>query len=462
MRSVLVLALAILTVASADAQAWQKFYDEGLNQAKEGKWKEARDSFLSAVEARPEDSSKPTPLFGPITERRTWRNGAPYSANLLAAYCGVRAAGDLTGEEKSKLLDRCAVELERLVDKNQAGQVAALTLVEVYNALGDVQRRARLQQRAGVPNPAWREDLEIVLPGTVPGSANTAQPLTNPGTITNPPTKNPPDISTQTSDPKIAPPPTNPQGTRPDNGVPPIVGGVATLPNKYALIIGNRESQLPGGKIPYAEDDAIRVREAIQNYAGYEPGNVETVLNGTAEGIKAAAAALAGRMVDGGTILIYFTGVGTNLGGKDYLAGADTELPSDVGSMLSKEDLYRYFYLKGANIFAFFQADRPVINTRCFGTEIPAIGSLSQMQATLPDGKIQYLYQGGRPVGLFTNAFVRALEKFKTNQVPISEFGWAVFYGIRSRDDTTTQSTGSSLQTPTVPTRVGMSADARF
>lgn len=461
MRRALFLSLALLTVASAKAQTWQKSYEEGLQNAREGKWMDARKAFLKAVDARREDSSKPTPEFGPITERRFWRNGAPYSANLLAAYSGVRAAGDLTGDDRKALLERCAVELERLVEKNQAGQLAVLTLVEAYNALGDVQRRALVQQRAGVPNLAWREDLEIVTPEGRSTLAGGNSVITNPPTNppSNPTTTNPSNPPTNTAGQGTAPNPTNPQpnGT---NAVPPIIGGVQTLPNKYALIIGNRESRLPDGTIAYAEDDAIKVREALQNYGGYMPGNVEIVLNGTAESIKAQAAALAGRMVDGGTVMIYFTGVGVNLGGKDYLAGADTELPSDVASMVAKEDLYRYFFLKGANIFAFYQCNRPTMNSRTFGTEILTIGAISQMQSTLPDQTIRYVYQAGHPVGLFTVAFVRALEKFKTNQIPISEFGWEVFYSMR-RGDATGQD-GTSLQTPSVPSRVGMSAEARF
>ncbi|RYG34290.1 caspase family protein [bacterium] len=452
MLRALSLALATVLAASASAQAWQKAYDEGLQNARRGAWKQARESFLAAAKDRPNDSSKPTPLFGPITERRTWRDGAPYSANLLAAYSGMRVTTDLTGDERTALLKQVTTELEALIQKKQAGQLALLTLVEAYNRLGDTQSRARLQNTPALIDQSWREDLEIVSPET-PGLP----------VQTRPPTTNPP-----TSTPTTTPPPAGNQNTVYTNptthDVPPIAGGVPILPNKYALIIGNRESRLPGGNLEYAEDDAIRIRESLQNYAGYAPENVQTVLNGTAESIRSAATALANRIGEDAVVMIYFTGVGTNLGGKDYLAGVDTALATDVESMVAKEELYRAFFVKGATVFAFFQANRPMVNNRVFGEEIPATGSICQMQATLAEGTVGFAYQNSRPVGLFTDAFVRALEKFRTNQVPISEFGWEVFYSIRRRatGSSTGTGSGSSLQTPTVPSRTGMAADARF
>ncbi|RYG44821.1 caspase family protein, partial [bacterium] len=398
----------------------------------------------------PNDSSKPSPLFGSITERRTWRDGAPYSANLLAAYAGMRVTTDLpVGDERNALLKKVAAELEALIGKKQAGQLALLTLIEAYNRLGDTQARARIQNSPALVDQTWREDLEIVSPET-------------PGLPQSRPTNGDPTVTVPTQ--SVGGQTTTPSTTATNHDVPPIAGGVPILANKYALIIGNRESRLPGGGIEYAEDDAMKVREALQNYAGYAPENVQTVLNGTAESIRSAANALANRVGDNAVVLIYFTGVGANLAGRDYLAGADTALTTDIESMVAKEDLYRAFFVKGATVFAFYQANRPLLNNRVFGEEIPATGSISQMQATLAEGSIGFAYQNGRPVGLFTDAFIRALEKFRTNQVPISEFGWEVFYSIRRRATgvNTGTGSGSSLQTPTVPSRTGMAADARF
>ena len=63
------------------------------------------------------------------------------------------------------------------------------------------------------------------------------------------------------------------------------------------------------------------------------------------------------------------------------------------------------------------------------------------------------LVTGGQEVGAYSAAFVAILADFRSNQVPIMEFVWQVFYNMRQ---------GGSPQTPTLPVLTVMAADARF
>jgi hypothetical protein len=82
------------------------------------------------------------------------------------------------------------------------------------------------------------------------------------------------------------------------------------------------------------------------------------------------------------------------------------------------------------------------------------------MQATMPDTSIQKTYRNGRAVGVFTLAFVDALQELRSNQLPITEFGWQVFYKMKRGNSGTTG--GGAVQTPTLPVLTFLAADARF
>ena len=194
--------------------------------------------------------------------------------------------------------------------------------------------------------------------------------------------------------------------------------------------------------------------------AGYNPANVVLVQNGTADQIRTAAAALAARMPDGATAFIFYSGAGVYVGGKDFLAGIDTDLPSNTALMLGKIDLYKIFMAKGCRIFAFFQTNRTVVDGHYFGSEVPDVGSIAQMQATIPGDMVYSAVKNGKETGQFANAMVSVLSEYRTNQIPIFEFGWEVFNKMRRGDTGTTG--GGSRQTPTLPVLSNLAADARF
>jgi hypothetical protein len=203
------------------------------------------------------------------------------------------------------------------------------------------------------------------------------------------------------------------------------------------------------------------MRDTLITNGGYPEQNVDLVINATAQQIMASAKALADRIQgDGATVFVYFSGAGSNIGGKDYLAGVDTEMGTDTSSMAAKSELYKMFVTKGANVFAFFQANRPIVEGRYFGMEIPMYGAVSQTQATLPGQSVASLFRGGKAVGTFTNSISIVMSDLRTNRIPIMEFGWQVFY--RMRRGTTGNDGGSGTQTPTLPVLTNMSSDARF
>jgi hypothetical protein len=115
---------------------------------------------------------------------------------------------------------------------------------------------------------------------------------------------------------------------------------------------------------------------------------------------------------------------------------------------------------KGARVFSFFQANRSINEGRYFGSEVPMVGSIAQVQATLPGESISAIMSNGRQTGIFTNAFVEVLQDLKSNRIPILEFGWQVFYKIRRGNTGTTG--GGSRQTPTLPVLTNVASDARF
>jgi hypothetical protein len=230
--------------------------------------------------------------------------------------------------------------------------------------------------------------------------------------------------------------------------------------DKYAIIIGNSESKTPDGALPFAADDAQLMRQSLITDGGYLDQNIEVVINATAAQIAATVNALSSRIPDKGTVFLYFTGVGTNIDGKDYLAGVDTDASSDSSTMICKDDIYRAFMLKGARIFAFYQANRPIVDGHFFGSECPLVGSISQMQATLPGESVYSINANGKQVGLFTNGLVGTMKDIRSNRTPILDFGWAVFYKLRRGDTGATG--GSSNQSPSLPVLTNMASDARF
>lgn len=455
MRSWMMLSVLMLAMPLAGAQSWSQAYEKALAEGRAGQWAEARASFKQAAAYRTEDYAGPTTLPGPVTERRLWRGGSAYSPNFLAAYSAYRLGGGLSGSSRSDHFRTAAAEFEALQAKNQHSAESYYFLNFIYTSLGDTEKRMKLDERFGAMRGKtnWKVDTELVAPEELAAVqqllGNAAPVVVTPSTINNPPT-NPP----------IRPNPNNPPVNPPTNPVPSLGTRVPTVATKFALVVGNSASRLSGHAMPFASDDAQRVREALTMSAGYPEENVDVVINATASQILASARALAERLPQDGTIFIYYAGAGVNLDGKDYLAGVDTEIATDSGSMLAKSAVYQLFERKGAHIFSFFQVNRPIVGGRYFGMEVPPYGRIAQCQATLPNGSVYSHVSNGKTVGLYTDAFVATLNEFRTNQIPIQEFGWQLFYRIR-RSGTGTE-VGSSGQTPTLPVLTNLAADAVF
>jgi len=452
-RSFLVVFLAALLAPLCLSQGWTQAYDSALGAARTGKWTEARTAFKQAAAYRTEDVSGPTNLPGPATERRLWRGGSPYSPNFLAAYSAYREGTTANPTDRSNLFRTAASEMEALHAKGQLSAESFYFLNLMYTALGDTEKRLKLDERfASSRNQVtFKVDTE-----PIPPEENSAvAQMMGQGTaivVT-------PGAGTGVRPPVIGPPGT---GINPGTVLPPAGLGtrVPVIGTKFALIIGNSESKIAGAAVGFSSDDAQRVREALSLSAGYPEENIDLVLNATGAQILTSATALAERVPKDGTVLIYFSGTGTNIGGKDYIAGIDTENATDPASMIAKAELYRLFTAKGANIFAFFQSNRPIVGGHYFGKEVPLFGSVSQCQATMPGETVNSYVRNGRTVGIYTDAFVSALNEMHSNQVPILEFGWQLFYRLR-RGGTGIDG-GSSRQTPTLPVFTYMAADAKF
>ncbi len=443
----MIILLLVAAISGVHAQSWSESYDTAMKALKAGSWTEARAEFQKAVASRPEDFSGPTSLPGPVTDPKRWRNGAPYSPNFGAAYAGYRAAIANNDVAASKeLLGVVGREFESLLEKGQNSRETFYFLGQIYGLTRDVEKAQKLEERlkALEGKLPWKVDVELLTPEENAAiiSAGTANSGGATGMETRP-------IATNQG-----------TGTVPNTNPSTLAGRVQAIGTKYALIIGNSESRIPDGGIPFAATDGMLVREALVQNAGYPEANIDMVQNGTAAQITASAQALADRLPEGATVLIYFTGNGFNLDGKDFLAGIDTELTTDASTMVSKSDLYKTFMNKGAKIFAFFQVNRAVNSGRYFGQEIPMVGTIAQCQATIPGEPILSLMSGGQPTGLFTKAFAAVLADFRSNRIPITEFGWQVFYRIRRGD--TGDFGGSSSQTPTLPVLTNMASDARF
>ena len=68
--------------------------------------------------------------------------------------------------------------------------------------------------------------------------------------------------------------------------------------------------------------------------------------------------------------------------------------------------LYDLFLQKGARIFSFYEVNRPIENGYFFGSEVPQVGSVSQMEATIPDAEVTATVANGHPIGLYANSFI--------------------------------------------------------
>ena len=439
MRLVFTGIVGIAITGIAFGQAWTSSYDAGLKAARQGKWEEARKDFKASKAIRADDADKPTMLPGPVTEQRKWRNGAAYSPNFLAAYAEYRTAKSATGDSATGHFQTAAAELEGLVSRKQVSKEAVFVLYSIYSMTNATEKKKALAAKISTPN--WKVDNEIMTPEEL-SAMNTGgvSPSGNGGIIAVVDAAHLNNTNT-----------TNPAS--PGTIVP-------SLPNKFALIISNADNKLPGLQLTHAIDDAAVMKETLSTSAGYDTANIQVVTNATAANILAAAKALAAKMPAESTLFFFYTGAGANIDGRDWLAGVNTEIATDTSSMVKKWDVLQPFVQKGISIFAFYQAPRPLVGGAAFGQEEPKSGRISQMQSTMAGESVYSIFKGGKTVGVFADAVSDVITELHSNSIPISDFGWAVFYKIRRGSNG--ESGGGSKQTPTLPVLQFLSSSSRF
>lgn len=428
--------------ASGFSQGWSDAYDNALKSISGQDWEAARASFQEAVALRPEDQSKPTTLPGPVTEPRRWRDGAPYSPNFGSAYCAYQLGGSTSVTNRTQWNTTAIDEFETLLAKAQYSKEAFYFLRMLYTRTRNTELSQALSPRIAAlgGNLKWRVDRAMLAPEENAAVESMFRPARTSTTL------RPSDLGGPTT---ISIKPGGGNGVQPRYGT----GEVVVIPTKYALVIGNSESMMDDRKLSFAASDALLIHNSLIEFAGYAAENVDVISNGSAVQILASAQALADRMPQDGTVLLYFTGAGFNIGGKDYWGGIDAETPQDSSHMVAVSDIYRMFLAKGASIFSFSQSHRPKESGLYFGKETPMFGRISQAHATIPDAEVFSLVTEGREVGAYTLAFSEILSDFRSNQIPVTEFVWHVFYKMRR---------GGGPQTPTLPVLIVLPADSRF
>lgn len=490
---------------AAYAQSWTGAYDAGLSALKAKSWAEARKSFQQAIAYRPEDISSPTFLPGPVSQRKTWRNGSAYSPNFLAAYANFKLALEASDAKvKNDLFSATESEFRVLLDKGQLAKPTYYFLSQVYKTLGKSDQLSAMATKYG-SQLDWKVDTEALNQEEVAAIVSAFTPVKAPEVKT-PETKSP-----ETKAPETKPAPVDPKKPEPEKPAPAeekkpetatqsgpvtmganrrkpankdegkkpqsdqmipaealannpypasVKGPVAVSPNKYALIIGNSDAKSEDLKLSYAVEDAERVKGALVDHAGYAADHIEMLANPTAKQLLDTATALAEKVPDGGTVFLFYAGGGANIGAKDYLAASDTDVALTPATMVAKADIYQLFMQKGARIFAFYEVNRTMRDGRYFGMEVPQFGSISQAQATTPGEKVTAKYKTGKLLGVYADALAMVISDFHNNRIPVSEFGWQVFYKVRRGD--TGLSGGGSKQTPTLPVLSNLASDARF
>ncbi|MDI9639973.1 caspase family protein [Kamptonema cortianum] len=436
-------------VATSLAQGWQSSYEKALAAAKTGDWSAAQAEFQAAIQARPHDSKDATNLPGPVTEPNRWRNGAPYSPNFGAAYATYRLAlGNEDEEAKSAQLKEALKAFQSLIDSGQASAEAIGIVRKVALLQGDRELASSILKT----KVNWRVDNAFILPedrASGEGFGTTIQ-----GEV----------VTTKTPSGEIV---SGPRGTilkvkAPDQeGYENLLSERPVEPvlTKFAIIIGNADAKNSELALPHAATDSETIRKSLVEHAGYLAENVAVHTNVNGADIKSIASTFAEKLTTGSTVVIFYNGAGVHLGGKDYLVGTDAEFATDTTKMVGKQEFLRPLFDKGAQVFLFAQTNRPIVSGDYFGKERVLSGMYSEAHATTPGGQVFSLVTEGERIGLYAFAVGRVLKKFHTNQVPVGEFCWNVFYQMRGGDGFVG---GSGAQTPTLPVFNIMSDDSRF
>ncbi len=452
LRILIAVTLAAFTIPAFGD--WQADYQRALKAAGENDWATARDCFLSAAKDRTPDSQDATRLPGPVTEPRMWRSGSPYSPNFGAAYAAYRLGKDNADKDaKQQFLLLAAAELKGLIDGGQSSPDAIKVLEKTYTLLNDKASAEALKGMAS----NFKVDTSFVDANDQAAPSNNSGTSTSNGTTTTT-TEGGAKVTTGRNGGRII----NVKAGN-HNDLSNLFGSepVATLDTKYALIIGNSKSPEPGTELAFAANDAAMINAALTNYAGYAAENVSVLTDATASQIREAVNALSARIPAKATVVIYFTGQANHLGGQDYLAGNDIEFSTDSSKMIEKRAVIQPFLAKGANVFFFAQCNRPFTGSDYFGRERLQQGTLSETFATIPGSVVTTVFRETGQVGLYTDAFVRTLREFYTNQIPITEFCWNVFYAMRG-GSSTNNARGGSTQTPSLPILTNLGPTSPF
>lgn len=458
LRNAVAIAFAILiSVTTAFGQSWADSYESALREARDDNWSAVRAHFLEARTNRAEDQARATNLPGPVTEPRVWRGGAPYSPNFGMAYAAYRLAIESQDDDaRTQWLQTAQSEFEELVAKNQLSRETLYFLSQIYSALRNVQGQNNLQEigrRAGAGE--WRVDTAFITPeeramigrSDVIAGTDPATGATQTGTsIEVRAGQEHTVVMTGGSDP----------GTAPTA----LVGSVPALLNKFAIVIGNSSSRGAGEPVTFAAQNAMLIRESLIMHAGYDETNVILLTDATAQEMRNAFAALAERVPEDATVLIYFAGIGLNVGGRDYLAGIDAEFSTDTDGMVPKSEVYQKFLAQGSRVFAFFECSRPNVGGYTFGTEVPMVGRVSQAHATIMGSGIFSLVSGGVEYGIYAKAMADTMAGLRVNRIPVEDFMWQVFSRMQGGDGF--RSGSGSSQTPTLPVVINMERNARF
>ncbi len=431
------LCILVIFTSSVIAQEWRAPYEKALAAAKRGMWEEARNEFLSAIKHRPKDSNQASQVGIGVTERRPWRDGAPYSPNFGAAYCSFKLASEARDADTRKArLDEAISGFRALIEGGQASIEAMVFLAASYNAANDPQSASAIQAQINrmEPKQSYRVDREIIefsdlraLSGIMDVQA-------------------PPEVRGVVTPGQI--------------NVGPGLGSSGYIPPlefKFALLIGNSGNS---GQA-YAGQDVDFLKKALTEHAGYAEANITVLKDVSSQEILSAAKAIAEKLPDNAIVYIYFSGMGvynpeTN---KDYLAGNDVRSMTAYESMVPKSELFKPFVEKGASIFSFFQVDRKKDKDgNYFGKEVPQLGKIAQLFGTAPGDVVNATVYEGRVHGLYTVGIVQSLQLMRGNRIPVLNFAWMVFERVRVGS----AEGGGGAQTSTLPVLVGLSGNSRF
>ena len=165
-RTICILSLFAIGLV-AQAQPWATAYEQGLEALRVQNWSAARAAVLESTKIRPVDSAKGTTLAGPVTERKQWRGGSPYSANFAAAYAGLKQSFAVRDEtERTALLKQVASEFEELLKKKQNSKETFYFLNIAYSTLSDREGLDQLDAQFTKVRKKlnWKIDAELIGP----------------------------------------------------------------------------------------------------------------------------------------------------------------------------------------------------------------------------------------------------------------------------------------------------------